>query len=55
MVELIERKRDDQRLEADEVNWLIGAYANDEIPDYQMSALLMAIVWRGLDGGELAA
>jgi pyrimidine-nucleoside phosphorylase len=55
VVELIERKRDDQRLRADEIAWLIDAYTRDEIPDYQMSALLMAIVWRGLDGGELAA
>lgn len=54
-MELIERKRDGGRLMADEIGWLIGAYTNGEIPDYQMSALLMAIVWRGLDSGELAA
>jgi len=54
MVELIERKRDGQRLLADEIAWLIKAYTDSEIPDYQMSALLMAIVWRGLDDGELA-
>ncbi len=55
VVELIERKREGQRLRADEVAWLIDGYTKDEIPDYQMAALLMAIVWRGLDGGELAA
>jgi len=55
VVELIERKRDGERLRADEIAWLIGAYTIGDIPDYQMSALLMAIVWRGLDGRELAA
>ncbi len=55
IVELIEHKRDGARLLADEISWLIAAYTNGKIPDYQMSALLMAIVWRGLDTGELAA
>ena len=34
---------------------LIRAYAEDHVPDYQMSALAMAVVWRGLEPGELAA
>ncbi len=34
---------------------LIAAYARDELPDYQMSALAMAVVWRGLEPDELAA
>ena len=32
---------------------IVRAYAADEIPDYQMSALLMAVVWRGLSNAEL--
>ena len=34
---------------------LIRAYTEDQVPDYQMSALAMAVVWRGLEPGELAA
>jgi pyrimidine-nucleoside phosphorylase len=34
---------------------LIRAYVADQVPDYQMSALAMAVVWRGLEPGELAA
>ncbi len=52
---LIERKRDGENLSADNWRALVTAYVHDEIPDYQMSALLMAVVWRGLTPGELAA
>ena len=52
---LIERKRDGEALPADSWRALVTAYVQDEIPDYQMSALLMAVVWRGLSAGELAA
>lgn len=34
---------------------LIKAYAAGQVPDYQMSAMAMAVVWRGLEPGELAA
>ncbi len=34
---------------------LVGAYARDELPDYQMSALAMAVVWQGLEPAELSA
>ena len=52
---LIERKRDGGTLTPDEWKSLIGAYTAGKIPDYQMSALLMAVVWRGLAPEELAA
>jgi pyrimidine-nucleoside phosphorylase len=52
---LIERKRDGLALTGDEWRMLIRAYAEDHVPDYQMSALAMAVVWRGLEPGELAA
>ena len=52
---LIERKRDGGRL--DDAEWLelVHAYAAGEVPDYQMSALLMAIYFKGLDRGETSA
>lgn len=52
---LIERKRDGGALTGDEWRALIAAYVRDEVPDYQMAALAMAIVFRGLTPGELAA
>src|SRR6202035_5162676 len=52
-VSLIRAKRDGQRLADDDINWLFQAYARHEVADEQMSALLMAIYFRGLDGAEL--
>jgi len=52
---LIERKRDGLRIEPAEWRDLAAALAADEVPDYQMAALLMAIFWRGLDRGETSA
>ncbi len=54
-VDLIERKRDGGTLSVDEIDFLIQSYVKGEIPDYQMAALLMAIVWRGMDAKETAA
>jgi len=53
--DLIERKRDRGRLGGAEIGTLIAAYTRGEVPDYQMSALLMAIYLNGLDDGELTA
>ena len=50
---LIERKRDGGRIEAGDWRALIFAYAAGHVPDYQMSALLMAIFLRGLDDSEI--
>ncbi len=52
---LIERKRDGLALAPDEWRALIRGYVAGQVPDYQMSALAMAVVWRGLESGELAA
>ena len=52
---LIRRKRDGGSLEPDEWRALVDGYVAGRIPDYQMSALLMAVVWRGLSADELAA
>ncbi len=51
-VELIRRKRDGHSLTADEIRWFISEYMQDCIPDYQMSAWLMAIYWRHMDAQE---
>jgi thymidine phosphorylase len=52
-VSLIRAKRDGHRLSDDDIRWLFEAYAKGEVADEQMSALLMAIFFRGLDGPEL--
>src|SRR5215210_5111471 len=52
---LIERKRDGGRLEPGEWRALAMAYASGHVPDYQMAAFLMAVYWRGMDRGEIAA
>jgi thymidine phosphorylase len=52
-VTLIRAKRDGYRLSDDDIGWLFGAYAKGEVADEQMSALLMAIYFQGLDPREL--
>ena len=52
---LIERKRDGGRLEAAEIGDLIRAYVAGDVPDYQMSAWLMAVTIRGMDFEETRA
>lgn len=53
-LDLIERKRDSGRLSAEEINWFISSLTAQQIPDYQVSAMLMAIFLNGLDPNELA-
>jgi len=55
VVELIERKRDGGKLTAGEIDHLIQGYTRGEVPDYQMAAFCMAVVWRGMDADETAA
>jgi pyrimidine-nucleoside phosphorylase len=52
---LIEHKRDGGALTAAQWSGLIRAYLAGQVPDYQMSALLMAIYFRGLEPAELTA
>ena len=54
-VNLIRAKRDGLALTSDQIRWLLGAYLSGEVADEQMSALLMAICFRGLDDAELRA
>jgi pyrimidine-nucleoside phosphorylase len=51
-VELIRKKRDGDILSTAEINWLVDQYTRELIPDYQMSALLMTIYWRGMNARE---
>jgi pyrimidine-nucleoside phosphorylase len=55
LYDLIRRKRDKGRLSAEEIEALISAYAAGNVPDYQMSAMLMAIFIRGMSTEETAA
>jgi thymidine phosphorylase len=54
-VELIRAKRDGGQLSDADIRWLIGSYTSGLIADEQMSALLMAIFFRGLAAAELTA
>jgi len=54
-IELIETKRDGGVLSKDGIDWLISAYTDGSVPDYQMSAMAMAVLINGLDESELAA
>lgn len=54
-VELIRRKREGKALASDEIAWLVRAYTQGDVPDYQMAAWLMAVVWRGMGRRETVA
>ena len=54
MVDIIERKRDGHALLEEEIRFFVNGYARGEIPDYQASALAMAIYFRGMDAKETA-
>src|SRR5947199_8146835 len=54
-VEIIRKKRDGQALSPAEVAAMVQGIATGEVADYQWAALLMAIVWRGMDAAETAA
>jgi pyrimidine-nucleoside phosphorylase len=52
---LIERKRDGRALDPAEWRELVARYTAGDVPDYQVSALLMAVLFRGMDSTELDA
>lgn len=51
-VELIRKKRDGHSLHEEEMRFLISDYVAGKLPDYQMSAFLMACYYRGMDEAE---
>ncbi|WP_138494257.1 pyrimidine-nucleoside phosphorylase [Paenibacillus pinistramenti] len=54
MVDLIEKKRDGGELLTEEINYIIEGYTRGEIPDYQVSALAMAIFFQDMNERERA-
>lgn len=53
-VDIVFKKRDKQQLTKEEIDFVINGYVNGEIPDYQISSLLMAIFFNGLTPNETA-
>ncbi len=51
-VEIIRKKRDGKKLTKDEISFFINGYLNGKIPDYQMSAFLMAVYFQNMDFEE---
>ncbi|MED1204939.1 pyrimidine-nucleoside phosphorylase [Heyndrickxia acidicola] len=54
MVDLIEKKRDGESLTTEEIQFIIKGYTDGSIPDYQMSALTMAVYFQDMDDRERA-
>ena len=51
-VDVIRKKRDGAELSSAEIEWLIASYTRGEVPDYQISAWLMAVVLKGMTRAE---
>jgi len=49
MVDLIQKKRDGYCLTSEEIDFMVSGFTNGSIPDYQMSAFLMAVYFQGMD------
>lgn len=54
MVDLIEKKKDGFKHTPEEIHFIVAGYTKGDIPDYQMSAWLMAVCFQGLDKEETA-
>ena len=55
MYDLLSKKKHGEALTYDEIKWMIDEYVAGEIPDYQMSAMLMAIYFQGMNDDEIFA
>ena len=53
MYDLIEKKKCGQELSSEEIQWMIDEYVKGTIPDYQMSAFLMSVYFKGMTDEEL--
>lgn len=54
MVDLINKKKQGSELSNEEINFIVQGYTRGEIPDYQMSAFLMAVYFKGMTREETA-
>ncbi|WP_029072730.1 pyrimidine-nucleoside phosphorylase [Kandleria vitulina] len=54
MVDLIEKKKNGEALSKDEIHFIIDGYVKGDIPDYQMSAWMMAVYFKGMTTEEIA-
>src|SRR5208283_5062740 len=54
-VDLIHRKRDGEELSAEEIQYIVDGYTRGDIPDYQVSAFLMAVFFSGMADREVSA
>lgn len=54
MVDLIEKKAAGQELNAEEIHFIVDGFTTGDIPDYQMSAFMMAVVFQDMTSGEAA-
>lgn len=54
-VDIIAKKRDGQALTREEINWFVEKYSQDELPDYQAAAFLMAVCINGMEREETIA
>src|SRR5258708_39736670 len=54
-VDLIHKKRDGGELSAEEISYLVESYNSGAIPDYQISAFLMAVYFAGITDREVSA
>ena len=55
MTDLIEKKKQGLELTEEEIRFIVNGYTAGDIPDYQMSALMMAILFRGMTIPETTA
>ncbi len=51
-VDTIEKKADGEKLSREEIQEMVSGYVSGEIPDYQMSSMMMAVLQRGMDAEE---
>lgn len=54
LYEIITKKKHNAELSAEEINWVVAGFCRGDIPDYQMSALLMAVCFNSLSDRETA-
>lgn len=54
MLSLIRKKREGAALSRKETEYMVNAFTRGDIPDYQMSAFLMAVIFKGMDDSEIS-